>query len=318
MLYWLIPLVILLTASLLVFAVMCICFFKIFYSSRGKTPNLEEDPLPASEAYAPYREEIIRWIREIRTMEHTDVSIQSFDGLTLCGKFYEYQKGAPIEIMFHGYKSTAERDLCGGVFRCFELGHSALIVDHRAGGSSQGHVITFGAKERLDCLAWVDFVIEHISLDAKIILTGISMGAATVMMASSMELPKNVIGVLADCGYTSTRDIVKKVMRDMKLPADLLYPFARWSAKLFGRFDPDEASPIRSMNCCHLPIIFFHGDSDGYVPCQMSEENYAACASEQKRLVITPGADHGLCFPANKKAYLEAMKEFFAPVIGTL
>lgn len=244
-------------------------------------------------------------------MDRRDVQITSFDGLTLHGKYYEYKKGAPTEILFHGYRGSAERDLCGGVHRCFEIGHNALIVDQRAAGKSGGHVITFGAKECYDCLAWVDFVIQHIDKDARIILTGISMGAATVMMAASMDLPKNVIGVLADCGYTSTKAIIQKVIRDMKLPAKLLYPLVRLGARLFGGFDPDAFSPLESMKKCKLPVIFFHGDTDDFVPCYMSEENYAACAAEQKRLVIIHGAGHGLCFPVNQETYFKELRVFF-------
>jgi len=313
MLYWIIPLAIVLMIAILIIVVMCICFFKIFYSSRKKPKVLEEYPIPKGEIYEPHREQMIKWIKEIRAMEHKDVSVVSFDGLTLRGKYFEYGKDAPIEILFHGYRGTAERDLCGGVYRCFSLGHSALIVDHRSSGNSDGNVITFGAKESRDCLSWVNFTVNRINKDAKIILTGISMGAATVMIASSMDLPSNVIGILADCGYTSTQDIIKKVMRDMKLPSNLLYPFARLSAKLFAGFDPDASSPKQSMAKCHLPVIFFHGDTDSYVPCSMSEENYAVCASEHKRLVIIPGAGHGLCFPIDMSTYLSELETFFAP-----
>ncbi len=296
-------------------SVSLVCFFKIFYSPTRKTVNADEYPTPNGEIYDAHRAQMVQWIKDIRAMERTDVSITSYDGLKLCGKYYEYKKGAPIEILFHGYRGTAERDLCGGVYRCFELGRNALIVDHRASGNSEGHVITFGSKESRDCLAWVNFAVNNIDKDAKIIITGISMGAATVMMAASMDLPDNAIGVLADCGYTSTREIIKKVMRDMKLPADFFYPFARFSAILLGGFDPDASSPIKSMSKCRLPIIFFHGDVDAYVPCSMSEKNYAACASEYKRLVITKGAGHGLCFPTDKEEYFKEVRAFFEPIL---
>ena len=68
------------------------------------------------------------------------------------------------------------------------------------------------------------------------------------------------------------------------------------------------------MRSCRLPIIFFHGDSDGYVPCYMSEQNFKACVSERKRLVITPNADHGLCFPTDTEAYLAELKTFFSDI----
>lgn len=294
------------------FTAAAICFFNIFYSFR--TQPKEEFPIPDGEMYLARRDQLVAWVKGARELPHTDVSITSFDGLKLCGKYYEYKKGAPIEILFHGHKGYAERDLSGGVYRCFDIGHNALIVDHRACGSSEGRVITFGIKERRDCLDWIDFVINRIDQNARIIITGVSMGAATVMMASTDELPENVVGVLADCGYTSAEDAIKKVMRDMKLPADLLYPFARLGAKLFGEFDPDEYSPAEAMKKCHLPIIFFHGSTDSYVPCYMSEQNYATCTSEHKRLVIIDNADHGLCFPVDIQKYESELKDFFKDV----
>ena len=298
-------------ALLLLFITTLAIFLKIFFDPRRKPKDPDAIALPEGTVYEPYHAQIIEWTKEIRAMERRDATITSFDGLTLRGKYYEYKKGAPTEILFHGYRGTAERDLCGGVHRCFAIGHNALIVDQRAAGSSEGHVITFGAKESRDCLAWIDFVLNHIDKDARIILTGISMGAATVMTAASEALPENVIGVLADCGYTSTKAIIKKVIRDMQLPDRLLYPLVRLGARLFGGFDPDASSPIESMKKCRLPVIFFHGDTDDFVPCSMSEENHAACAAEKKQLVIIPGAGHGLCFPADQDAYLRALSGFF-------
>lgn len=314
MLYWIIPLIIIAVILLAVATTASVCFFRIFYSPRKR--HEDEFPLPCSKAYAEHREQLAAWVSGARELPHTDVSITSADGLKLCGKYYEHKKGAPLEILFHGHRGSAERDLSGGVYRCFELGHNALIVDHRASGHSEGRVITFGIKERFDCVDWINFAINNIDADAKIIIAGISMGAATVMMMSAMELPSNVIGVLADCGYTSSEDVIKKVMRDMRLPAGLLYPFARLGARLFGGFDLDEFSPIEAMKNCRLPIIFLHGDTDSYVPCYMSKQNFEACVSEKKRLVIIEGAEHGLCFPQNIKKYITELDDFFADLQG--
>jgi pimeloyl-ACP methyl ester carboxylesterase len=269
----------------------------------------------AGEIYEPHHEQMIEWIKYARALPHTEVSIRSFDGLKLSGTYYEFQKGAPIDILFHGYHGCAEQDLSGGVYRCQRLGHNVLIVDHRAAGKSEGHVITFGVNESRDAAAWVQYVVENIDPNAKILLGGISMGAATVMMASAMELPPNVVGTVADCGYTSAKEIIKKVIRDMHLPDNLLYPFVRLGARLFGGFDPDANSPIASMPNCRVPVIFFHGDTDAFVPMSMSEENFAACAAP-KHLVITPGAGHGLCFPVDVDTYVKEIETFFEPFLN--
>ena len=311
MLYWFIPTVIAASALLLSLGVMLVCFFTIFYSPRKKKKRKSGNPIPSHRIYDPYRTQLIDWIHEVRELPHSDHSITSFDGLRLFGSYYEFKKGAPVEILLHGYRGNSLRDMSGGVIRCRELGHNAFLVDHRASGKSEGRVITFGVKESLDCVAWVNYFVEKIDPDAKIILTGLSMGASTVLTAASMPLPENVVGILADCGFSSTREIVQKVMRDRGLPARFLYPFARLSAILFGGFDPDQTSAKESMKRTSLPVLFFHGDADDFVPHSMSRQNYEACASEKKRLILTPGAGHALCFPIDRDAYVQAMREFF-------
>ncbi len=290
-----------------------ICYRRVFYNGK-KVKNVEEFSIPEGDIYEPYREEMINWIKQKRALPHTEVSVTSFDGLTLYGEYFEYAPGAPIELMFHGYRGNAERDLSGGIFRCRRLGHSTLLVDHRAARKSQGHVTGFGITECRDCLSWIDFIINNIDPNAKIILTGVSMGAATVTLAAGHLLPKNVIGVLADCGYTSAREMICKVIDEMRLPSRLLYPFVRLGGLLFGHFDPDSDSPIAAAARSRVPIIFIHGDADDFVPCDMSRRNFEVCTSEQKRLVTIPGAGHGLAYPADPELYITALREFFDPL----
>ena len=289
-----------------------ICFRIAFYAPPRKGGPGDISELPRSEIYEPFRPVIEAWAGEVRAMPHEDFSITSFDGLTLRGKFYEYAPGAPIELMLHGYRGSAERELSGGVQRCFRVGRSAFVVDQRCCGSSEGSVITFGIREHRDCLAWVDFLLKHFGPEVKIILTGISMGASTVLMAGGTQLPPQVIGILADCGFTSARDIIREVIRQMGLPPALGYPFVKLGAKLYGGFDLEETSAVEMVKRCTVPVIFYHGESDDYVPCEMSRINYEACAS-RKRLVIIPGAGHGLSYPKDPETYLNTLREFFGP-----
>lgn len=292
-----------------------ICFYKIFRANRDKH-KLDGEGFPVLEGrvYDPYRAQIKEWIKETRALPHRDVSITSFDGLTLRGKYYEHKKGAPIEILFHGYQGSGERDLGGAATRCFALERNALIVDHRGSGESDGNVVTFGINESRDCADWVRFTIENIDKDAKIIITGISMGAATVMIAAGTELPENVVGALADCGYTSAKEIIMTVMKKMGLPPKLLYPFAKLGGRIFGGFDVDERSPIESLKHAKIPVLFIHGDDDRYVPYEMSVKNYESCTSH-KKLVTVHGAGHGLAYPADIPYYLKEVGDFFEPIL---
>ena len=308
--YLWIPLAIVALAAAAVLIGSYICFRMAFYvPEKNKKPKGEFD-IPQGRIYEPYRDQIVDWIKQTRALPCEPMTITSFDGLQLQGTYYEYAPGAVIEIMFHGYRGSSERDMSGGVQRCFKLGHSALIVDQRSSGRSQGNVITFGVNESRDCLAWMNHAIERFGPDCRLMLTGISMGAATVMIAAGEDLPENVIGVLADCGYSSARDIIKAVIRQMKLPANLLYPFVKLGARLYGHFDLEKYSPEEALKTCKVPVLLFHGEDDDFVPCSMSHENFAACAS-RKKLVTVPGAGHGLCIIFDPEGYRSAMKDFF-------
>ena len=295
--------------TLFTFLISLICFFMAFYAPRKKKASTTEYDTPKGAIYDPYRNQMITWMKETRKLPQEEFTVTSFDGLKLHGKYFEYAPGAPIELMFHGYRGSAERDLSGGVQRCFALGRSVLLVDQRTSGKSQGHVITFGVNESKDCLSWVDFLIRHFGADVKIILTGISMGAATVMMAAGKPLPDNVIGVLADCGYSSAKEIIKKTIRDMKLPPNLLYPFVKLGARIYGHFDLEETSPIEAIKKCRLPIIFIHGEADDFVPCDMSRRIFDACSSP-KVIHTVPGAGHGLGYIMDLDGYLKTVTEF--------
>lgn len=300
---------VILISILIVFLIAYICFRVAFY-----VPATEYDPneisIPEGAVYEPFRDIMTNWVREIRAMPYKEFEIISFDGLKLHGRFYEFAPGAPIELMFHGYRGDAERDLSGGVQRCFQLGRSALIVNQRASRGSEGNVISFGINEHKDCLSWVDFMVDHFGPDVKIILTGISMGASTVLMAAGKPLPHNVIGVLADCGFNSAKDIMFSVMRNMGLPPKICWPFVKLGARFFGHFDLEADSAEEAVKHCRVPVIFFHGEDDDFVPAALSKKNFDACASK-KKLVLIPGASHGLSYPVAPEKYLAEAREFF-------
>jgi fermentation-respiration switch protein FrsA (DUF1100 family) len=306
---------ILMAVIFLILLIAFICFYMTFFVPKHGPIAIDDYSIPEGEIYEVFRDQMVGWMKEVRAMPHEDVYITSFDGLKLHGRYYEYAPGAPMELMFHGYRGNADRDLCGGVQRCFALHRSALIVDQRASAGSDGKVITFGIKEHRDCRAWVDFAIEKFGPDVKIILTGISMGASTVLMAAGSPLPSQVKGVLADCGFSSAKAIIYTVIRQLKLPPMLLYPFIRLGAILYGRFDPESYSAAEAVKQTDLPTIFFHGADDAFVPAKMSKENYDNCAS-RKMLVTIPGAGHGLSYPVDPEGYLQALRDFFGPELS--
>ena len=297
--------------ALLALLISYICFRMAFYSPKRKHSDSIDAILPPSETYAPYRQQMRELTLQTRQIPYSPAEITSFDGLKLYGKYYECDPSAPMEIMFPGYRGLAERDLCGGVQRAFAVGRNVLLVDQRACGTCEGNIITFGIYERLDCLAWIRYAIERFGPDVKIVLSGVSMGAATVTMAAGLdELPSNVFGVVADSGYSSPKDIICKVIGDMHLPPQLGWPFVKLGAKLFGKFDIEAASSMEAVQKAKVPIYFAHGEADDFVPCDMTKALYEACVSE-KTLVLIPNAGHGLCYLVAPDTYIETLKNAF-------
>ena len=268
----------------------------------------------ASHKYDPYRKEINRLFCQLSGRPYEEVSIVSFDGLTLFGRYYHVKDGAPLDIGFHGYRSSALTDFAGGSELSFSMGHNLLLIDERAHGRSEGRTITFGIQERWDADSWVRYAVERFGADTEIILYGISMGAATVLMASALGLPENVRGVIADCPYTSAKDIICSVGHDSVVPMELLYPFVRLSAKLFGRADLTQADALSAVKSARVPILLIHGEDDRFVPCDMSRA-IAAANPEKIEFHTFPGAGHGLSCLVDMPRYEALVKAFAARTI---
>lgn len=302
-------------ALLFTFLISYICYHKTFYSPAKVEKRKRIFVKKASFIFIQNMDTLSEWKEQVRSLPSKDVSITSFDGLKLVGRYYETKKGAPIEILFHGYRGSADLDMDGHLLRVVNSGRNVLAVDQRASGDSEGTSITFGINESNDCLRWTEFVVNNIDKNAKIILTGVSMGAATVLTASALDLPKNVVAIIADCGYTSAKEIIMATMKDMHLSPSFFYPFAIIGGKLFGHFDIDESSPIEAMKNAKVPIIFIHGDRDDFVPYEMGKRNYEACTS-QKKFVTFERAGHASSYLLNQKRYSSEIEDFLNPILN--
>ena len=126
------------------------------------------------------------------------VHITAQDGTPLAARYYHHADGAPLAIIFHGYRGYAERDGLGGYTLCTALGYNVLLPDQRAHGYSGGHTITMGVKERYDARDWTVWARSRFGPEVPIFLMGVSMGAATVLLAAGLNLPDNVCGIVAD------------------------------------------------------------------------------------------------------------------------
>ena len=180
---------------LLFIATLGICYYICFYNP---IPH-NEDPydIPRDDQYGVHAERMHRMVDYLRSLPYEQVSITSYDGLKLTARYYHRNDGAPVKIEFHGYRSAATRDFSGANELDVLTGCNVLLVDQRSHGLSEGTTITFGIKERHDVVSWANYAVDRFGSDVKILLSGVSMGAATVLMASNLELPSNVKGIIA-------------------------------------------------------------------------------------------------------------------------
>ncbi len=255
--------------------------------------------------------------KSTRIMESTQcehVTTRSHDGLTLHGRYYDIAKDAPVIIVFHGYRSQAIRDGAGGFALGLKLGYNVLAVDQRAHGTSGGRVISFGVKERYDCLQWIEYVRSRFGTDTPIFLCGISMGAATVLMSASLDLPENVRGIMADCPYSSPSKIIRKVCKDIRIPPSVAFPFLWLGALIYGGFRLGSCDAVSAVRNTNIPILLIHGEDDRFVPCEMSKEIYENC-KDHAQLHTFPDAGHGLSYIIDHVRYEEICLKFLQEVI---
>lgn len=280
-------------------------------------PKTDRDQVvkPKDPQYDPYRPEMRRIFQQLSQRPCEFVTITSRDGLTLSGRYYHVKDGAPLDLCFHGYRSHPLTDFSGGSELSFAMEHNLLLVDQRAHGKSQGKTISFGILERQDVLCWTEYAIHRFGDDVRILLYGVSMGGATVLMASELELPSNVKGIVADCPYVKPLDIILYVGKDTSFPQKLIKPFTLMGAKIYGGFDLLEADAVRAVQNTKVPILIIHGEADKYVPCDMSAEAEAANPEMVSRFTF-PEAAHGISYLVDTRRYHTIVRDFVQKVLA--
>ncbi len=283
-------------------------------SLRRSPRDLRTVSFPADHPMAKVQE-AINESQEFFKRHPGELLVIEANGVELAARRYPLEDPKGRIIMFHGYRSIAEVDFSCAMDYYYSQGYELVLVDQRASGKSTGTWIGFGVLERYDCLSWIRYLnAEYQPLPT--FLSGISMGCTTVLMALGLELPSNVKGVIADCGFTSPKEIIRHVMgRKLHLPASILMPPMSLFTKIFAGYSYNEYSTLEALKNNRIPILFIHGKEDHYVPHEMTLQNYEACTSE-KQLLLVEGAGHGTSYLQDKPRVEKALAEFFQKYNG--
>lgn len=278
--------------------------------SLRRTPNdLTKKELAPNSQMAKLQKVIIEGQK---FFEKNSGELLSFEanGVTLAGRRFAQKKPRGRLILFHGYRSIAENDFGSVMDFYYSLGYELVLIDQRAHGKSSGLWIGFGVLERYDCKAWIEYLNEEFG-NLPTFLSGISMGCSTILMASGLKLPTNVCGMIADCGFTSPKEIIHHVMsRKLHLPVGILIPGLSLFSKIFAGYYFGEYSTLEALKINQIPIIFIHGKDDHFVPPEMTVQNYDACISA-KKLILVDGAGHGTSYLQDKETVENTIRMFF-------
>ena len=284
--------------------------------SPNRTQN-NDHAIADDDQTRPIASKLHQMIDALNAIPYETVSVRSRDGKRLFGRLYVQDENAPVILCFHGYRGTPSRDFSGGMRMYREAGYSILMVEERAHLRSEGRSICMGVMERYDALEWIRFVQERFGENVKIVLGGISMGAATVLMTSCMKLPNSVRGIIADAPFSSPKEALQKVMRDMHLPVFVVYPLLVYGAWLFGGFNLNDpgANVTEAVKRASVPILLIHGEDDRFVPCEMGKA-IAAANPDRVELQLFPNAGHGLSFMVDEPRYRAVFAAFLNRVLS--
>lgn len=248
---------------------------------------------------------------ELAEVKTEEVVITGSNGNKLSAHLYTCDYPKRLIIAVHGWRSTWNRDFGMAAEYWFENNCNVLFVEQRCQGKSEGSYIGFGLLERYDILDWANWAHEKYDGKLPIYLDGISMGATTVLMASGLDLPESVHGIIADSGFTSPHAIWKHITEHhMHLRYGPIKNIVDAICRQKIHVGAEDCTTMEALRNNNIPILFAHGTDDPFVPVEMTYENYKACKAP-KYLVIVPGAAHGMSFYVEKDRYAEEIKKFW-------
>lgn len=304
----------------IVLAALAIVYFALCaalaYGALRRVNVKEPDPagMRRLEGHAELIRGGVKWLLE---REPEEVELKSFDGLRLRALYLPAENARCTAILMHGYRSDFLWDFAGAYELLHDSGCNLLVPWQRAHGKSEGKIICMGVKERRDCADWARYVERRNGSELPIVLEGMSMGSATVLMATGLPLPENVRGVVADCGYSSVyREFAHVLHRRMHLPTHPVIDTCSLFCRLFFGFGYRDVTTTEALKSSKLPLLLFHGEADNFVPAYFSRENYEASAAADKTLVLVPGAAHGCSFLVEPERCKKEILAFLDRVTG--
>lgn len=195
-----------------------------------------------------------------------------------------------------------------------EFNYNVLFPDLQYFGYSEGDHAQMGWYDRFDLEKWIE-VAHDVFKDDFMVLHGVSMGAATVMMASGDPLPEYVRCIVEDCGYASVVSQFNNNRRQSFwfIPPSVLQSASIVAKKRYG-WGFWEASSEKQVAKSTQPMLFIHGDADDFVPFKHLWRNYEAKTKGYKDYWVCHDAVHANSFAKDPVTYKAKVGEFLQNV----
>lgn len=304
MLYVLIALVLLIVFVLSV----SLYAFQRGSTRRDRTELFKASTVVPSGRYK-YRDRVQLGADWYESQPKEELSITSRDGLALAAELIEAEAPIGLIVAAHGFRSWPAREFGLIAKHLHDQGYTVLYLYMRAHRKSEGKYITFGVKERYDIADWARLLAEK-RPDLPLFLYGQSMGGASVIMASGLELPKNTRGVIADSAFHSPKDVIETALvHAYKVPTFPMLPAMNIWARLLAGYSLTETTCTEALDRTSLPFLFIHGTKDDLVPYEMGRQNYELCHTEKEMLTVE-GAAHCASYYADTVRYISYLDGF--------
>lgn len=212
-------------------------------------------------------------------------------------------------ILVHGYCRNQEFfwDYADGYLKA---GYNVLTPDLNASGTSDGEYLTMGSIESDDIAAWSK-ELAKMDVNAKIVLHGVSMGAASIMMATAKDLPDNVVAAVEDCGYTSAYAMfTEQLEKNYDLPGFPVMNYIDLMSRVKTGHFLSDASPLSAVSKTKIPMLFIHGSQDRLVPLHMEDMLYEASNAPVKKKIVVDGAGHADSMYVQGETYFQNIFDF--------
>ena len=252
----------------------------------------------------------IPYFKPFRALPFESAEIIARDGLRLHADVLRAAKvGGVTLICCHGYKSKPSYDFAAMYDMFRELDCNLIFPHMRAHGASEGRYIGFGALDRFDIPLWAKKA-QELFPGSSVFLMGMSMGAASVMQSAPLAMPESVCGIIADCGFSSCREVFGNLVGKVyHLPAFPFISAFELVNRLCAGYGFSDGDSVRAMAQSRLPLLYICGDSDLYVPKAMAMRIFDACRAD-KQLLLVPGAGHAASFMCAESEYKALLRDF--------